>query len=991
MLADMYAGLDQQEKELTDWRKIYPELMRIYFQWWDGKHDDAIASVKKLLDQDSSDDWRTLLAKMLELDQKYNDAIPVLESVSARYGPTYIQTQKQLLHVARLANNNDAGQKAALRLLSLHLPQQELLQIMDDLRNVGLKDKADEIMNKQVQGRMPTAAGMQANNQLMRTLNEASNQKDGPKVLELAQQVLNRDPLAQQMGNDNFLRIRALEALKRTGQLDAYIQDVEKQLAAAPDSAKLNWLAAEAYLQQATGNSDDAASAVASAKAVTYFRKVADLSPKNQNLLVSVAQRLYQAHKPDAAADLYASIFKSDFSTGMNQWNNAMQAFQEANRLPEFVKLVNDWTPPPLTPMGGGPDLYYVIVQIANQLKQNDHKPEAEQIYRKALAMDTFQSKQDTVSSLAQMLMDEGRRDEAAAEVEKWVLNQNVQPAAPPILGFNMPQVNQGNWFQSIGWSSNGVIQAPILHFLELADALGLGPKLRQELKARADKNVAGTTTPPQGTPIDSDRMAALMLAIIARDPSYKADLEKMIKDYPVTATMQMNTNGYLIVSQELEKWPEERPMALRLTKMAYDSMNTMPNNFFFQNIVVQQMLRLAEADGDHKTMQDVLRKEVAGIREQRSINPQQVPLDQDLRVVHTLIQEGMLKEASDLLADAKTDPQLANGNNYFKQRLDDAQNELSFAKGEKSKVGLVYGIVPKKGKKEGDVQFFWDVVPGNSQNNGGYFSRSAWAEGGTTHPTSYRIEISGGADEPHMTHFTSWDNVASRGSVTVSIPPGVQVIQATLIRTKPEPPGPVDPGTTPPPPEPVPSAVATGQVILLGGPDNLLKNPNFQISKDASGKTTTDGWHGLISPGATQEKGGPMPDGTYQTLEAINGNFGQSSEVVSDKIPLQPNTNYVFSGWMRLSGNIAFRYTDASGKVLNPNQIVWGGNDTDWQWRAWVLQGNPHSPVGGETIPPNAAFVEISLRPNQDSDFAGLALREWPAPTTAPAPAPAK
>ena len=211
-------------KSLNDWRAIYPELLGVYFQWWDGKRDDAIASVKKLIEQDSSDDFKQLLAAMLTQQQKYDDTIPVLESISARYGPDYIHTQMQLLHVARLAKNNDAGQKAGLRLIALRLPQQEQMQILDDLQNVGLKDKADAIMAKQGnQG--PNAAYMQAaqaGSKWGQTLNAAISSDDETKVLDLAHQILNRDPLATQFGNETYLRNEALNGLKKIGKLDDY-------------------------------------------------------------------------------------------------------------------------------------------------------------------------------------------------------------------------------------------------------------------------------------------------------------------------------------------------------------------------------------------------------------------------------------------------------------------------------------------------------------------------------------------------------------------------------------------------------------------------------------------------------------------------------------------------------------------------------------------------------------------------------------------------
>jgi len=43
------------------------------------------------------------------------------------------------------------------------------------------------------------------------------------------------------------------------------------------------------------------------------------------------------------------------------------QAFGEANRLPEFVKIITDWTSPPMNPIGGGgPDMYYVLIQVGS-------------------------------------------------------------------------------------------------------------------------------------------------------------------------------------------------------------------------------------------------------------------------------------------------------------------------------------------------------------------------------------------------------------------------------------------------------------------------------------------------------------------------------------------------------------------------------------------------------------------------------------------------
>jgi predicted Zn-dependent protease len=1442
----MYAALDQEETDLNDWRKIYPILLRIYFQWWDGKKEDSVASVRKLLEQDSSDDFRLLLASMLSQEQKYDEAIPVLEAVTARYGPDYVRTQKELLHVARLAKNNDVGQKAGQRLLALRLPQQEQMQILDDLRNVGLKDKADEIAKRQ-SGNLPggnNMAAAQANSQLMSTLNDAIQKKDETQAVSIARQILNRDPMApMQFGNENYLRTMALTALKNFDQLDSYAAEIEKQLEAAPDSVRLNWLAAEAYQNmdahvertigmaplpqwlklQRTGNqiegfysldgtnwipagetqidlpgkvcigfwvsaerrgapvqatveqialtgkisaadalappapvaatpasSTNAPTGVAPVstivmstnvaaspappattapidpllapwresdigtisqpgsttrdtdgsltltgalggeppqgggthyvyqmldgdgsvvarvnhlagpmderretagimiresagsgsravtvalnptrgvawhcrqqpstsgvkvalgqttfasdepresigwsmrdkgefttpiwlklarkdnsftgscstdgrhwtdlfsrnvsmgpearvglistvnsqqpgqsvwsdvkvtvaqpsgvpaqptpaptttppadgttpapgslpqpwefialgeptpggsaqwtgpeltisssvmvissesrscsfvyqpmqgdgeivaqlksqqepgyprrdglclrsrldknapeveiyrnhtnqigyylstdtgeQALSYYKKVSQLDPKNQAVLITVAEQLRRAKRPGDAADLYASILKTDFNSGMTQFNNVLQAFDEAQRLPELIKIIEDWTSPPLNPMGGmSMDMYFVLVQLGNQLQQNHHLPEAERVYRKALTVQTYQSKQDSVAALVQILIDENRRDEAGVEVEKWILNGGAPAPAkpPPILGFNVQIQSQIGFFQSIGWNQNGIIVVPLIRVLQLADDLGLTAKLQQELKARIDQK-----GPVPGGQIDSDRITSILLSIMARDPGYRPEAEKMLKDSSGTQMgMGGNTNALMIISQQLEKWPSERPMAMRLSRQIYDGTNAMPGNNFFQNIAALQMIRIARASGDHKATQDLLRKIADSVREQRAVNPNQVQLDQILTIARWMIQEDMLKEASSFLADAKTDPQLAINNSYYQPRFDQAQKDISFAQGEIEPSSLIYGLAPAGQKPKGKgTLFFWQLNTDKAQTYAAYSPPTAWNEAIHDRATTLKIEVRAGPDEEHVTTpVATLENVALHGSAPIRIPPGMQVLQATLVRTKPLPVQPT--ATSASPSNSPPGPVAAGHLVLLGGPENLLKNPEFNVTRDATGKSVVDGWHGLIPANISQESGGPLPAGGYQAIEVNNGMFG-SREITSDRIALQPDTNYVLSGWMSASTTLGIRCLDADGKVLNDDHFdVGGGGDGRWLWYGFTLGEHSGRRNGGSSIPPNTVFVEIFLKSNQDFNVANLSFRVWPTPSTAVPP----
>jgi len=734
------------------------------------------------------------------------------------------------------------------------------------------------------------------------------------------------------------------------------------------------------FVLTATGEATFSYKIDAQAESVRYFKHVAELDPKNTALLINVAEQLRHANKSDAAADLYAVVLKNDFPTGMNQGSNVEQAFEQSNRLPEFVKIIQDWTPQPINPMfGGGPDIYFTLLQLSTQMKRSNHMPEAEQLLRKALSVPTMQSKQDGTAALAQLLLEEGRRDDAAAEIEKWMEDKTTAVVPPPILGFNVQVQNQSNWFQTMSWNSNGVVSSPVTHFLELADAVGLTGKLKQTLQAKVDKNAA----PPAGQ-IDSNQMTIILLEIISRDPAYRAQLEKVLKAAPITPGGSVNTNAYIILSQELGKWPEERATALKLSRQLYDASSGTQGNSMVQNVTVRQMLKLAEATGDHKTAQEILRKRIQSVREMRAINPNQVPIDQVLVLSRQLIQEGMFKEATDLLADAaKNDPQLQAqpANSYWKVGLGVVENQLAFAKGENvPDVSLVYGVAPAPAKADGkgtSLKIYWQIDGEGPQNRQRYFSSTAWREGAPARHTTFFIRIKGGADQASETDLVTLKNVETPGSTIVKIPPGTRVLTAELGVVKPAANGSSASASAP---TPAPTPTWIGNDVLLAGGENLLKNPDFQVSKNAAGQSVIDGWKYILPASVTREKGGPLPAGGYETVEATTGIFGGGSEITSDRIPIQPHSDYVFGGWLRLSGNVSLRYLDSTGAMVKSGQVMYGANDTDWQWRSWLLKGNPDEKQEGEVIPPSAAFVQVVMTLGQDSDFAGLSLRTWPA-----------
>jgi tetratricopeptide (TPR) repeat protein len=254
MLPAFYAALDQEAKDLGDWRAIYPALVKVHFQWWDGHPDDALASIARLLEQEPSDDFRHMEAAMLIHEERFDEALPVLEAVTTRYGPEFAGTQMTLLHTTLQAGDNDKAKEVADRLLALRLPPRDAVAMVADLRAVGLGDRADEIAAAARPAQRPTRPASASSNtpqaRLETALTDAVSGGDDAKVADIARQILNRDvpgTSGPSVMAERNLRLLAMNTLRSIGLLDAYVRDIAQKAAATPSSLRLALQAAEMY------------------------------------------------------------------------------------------------------------------------------------------------------------------------------------------------------------------------------------------------------------------------------------------------------------------------------------------------------------------------------------------------------------------------------------------------------------------------------------------------------------------------------------------------------------------------------------------------------------------------------------------------------------------------------------------------------------------------------------------------------------------------
>ena len=1389
VLQQIYNGLKQQtlvpafEQELTartksttDWRQIYPTMALIYIQWWNGEKDTAVASTRDLLAKNPTDEFRLMLASMLTEQQKYTDALPVLEAVTFRYGPQYIQTQMQLLHTAQLAKDNEKAHKAADRLLAMRLPQEQQNQITPDLQAIGMQDKVQAIQARQQRLYNPGGSNMQANMQSVQTMQQALNNNNDATALDIAHQLLNQDPTASlASGNGDYATREAIQALQRMDQLTDYLVDLDKQLEANPKSLRLNWIAAQAYRQMSRSESSGAmglgpmpqwlklqrtgdhwegfyspdgvtwtslgtvdlplgnkvylglempvidseiplasifdevklagkitpadapasplpttnspapitpastnATPVAATppatpasdfaswqqtdmdpssssappnstltsrpnihsrhmarqgelhfvyqmlegdgsviirvkdlptnynnrpgqfgllasgsldphdpqvgiafspslgvvwhsrgadknnrmKAVTqnklplwlkltrtgrsftvststdgqtwhvirgpelvlmkedaqvglfttthgrttgnvvwknvrltgtaaapaanptptqpnlpapwqsekigegdniatpqftgsdltfsipgsatptgsnaplttfiyqtihgdgeivaqlneipntgrwsgitfragpeanspemtvyaeppgrlgftarsngddasleYYRKVAEMQPGNVALLVQIAQQLSQENKPDEAANLYATVLKTDANAAMNNVSLMEKLFEQTGRLKELVSLIQAWNPPPPNPMGGQMANTYQLTQLGDLLRQSGDMAEAEAIYRKMLTLDSQQPKDETETSLVQTLVAEGRKDDAIAEMDRFIFTTS-SPPPPPLLGMNYNNSFNNYWLMSMGWNQDGPTLSPRIKLLEIADELGYTPKLKSELQAKVDaaKSDSATATASITNGIDPNRLMLVLLSIITGDKDAGAQLQKYRKEQ-----VNSNFNASVILAEELVRRPAMRPLAITFLEELGKDPNMMQNPTLF--IALDRMTeKMAEQADDHALLVKTLKKELQDFTTARGTNVGFVSIDQELALVHSLLHAGLLKEATDELAQARTNPQIAN-NTYYNTRLDETQAEITAAGGKTEFTDVAFGYFPADEKNKHD-QISWCLTTSKPQRNGNMLEGGLWNNDAEARPTRQTLIVQAGSDN-HFTTIATLPQVATRGLAPLKIPAGTSMIRAILLPVS----------CTPEAKASLlllDSSVPTGpRRALVGAGPNLLKNPDFAVTKSAAGLPEVTGWNGVWPDSIMPAKGSPAPDHAYRSV-ALGGQGGMTT-VASDRIAVQPGSTYLVTGILRGSANVGVRYLSSDGKQISENNFGGGNNDNAWRLLSWTVGQSTGGVNPVTSFPANTAFLELTFQAGQNWDVAGLSVHAWPPP---PAPA---
>ncbi|XHR28957.1 MAG: tetratricopeptide repeat protein [Chthoniobacteraceae bacterium] len=935
--------------------QIYPALARVYLEWFDDKKEPAFNDLQALLTTNPDDELRLLAAGMAVEIQKTPEAFALLDQVGSQQRDVYKRAQQIMLSCAQKAKNDEVARKAALRLVALRPPREELQALLPDLKRLGLTEKVDEL-EKQIARSSNQPNDMRQKTDLLQSYRQ---EKKETEAVALAKTLLAIDPLAQQ-NSGNYFRHISLDVLDQFKALDDYIADLEKQAAATPDSARICLLLAEAWARKD------------SKKAPEWYRKVVALRPNDLTLQWKLVQAMSNRDQREEGLKLCREILKKDPGCLFDNRFDVINLYENCHALPELAEVVLT-QPPQLTSMGpnynsGNRQPEWICNRLGQRLRDLDNNLElAVKVWTKGIELSDentpFQSL-ELRDSLSKGLADLGRKEEALSQVELLYFPASKPKAA--LLGMNNAY-SGSSWMSSMSTDSNGNVSYPGLAPLDVAEKLGSLDALRVKAEAKATQD-------------DSMKWLAFVIRARQHDPKLLQDLQKLLADSKMGNPAFNNNETLLrVMSSELIRWPEARRLSLDLLFAAKKVVETYQGNSTWQvfNIDLQIFNRAVEFNDVDSARKAA--KEWIGLM-QSSGNGMNgfANGDQIFAALGSMIKCGMTAEFEQTLAYAKSNAQ-AQGNSSYRRQIADAEAEMALSKGE---LEFPQAIVCPAGEQNGKPVLAWEFRKGTpepeSSMRASFRSRDLPKLDGR-----WDLELLALTPPNEVTRLAVIPKAKARGTWSGALPPGLVSIQAVLRAPA------AKKGTAPAP-------AYTGQWVPVLTGSNLITNPNFEgLGTVASGTDSTPavlkGWSkmptGSISPG------GPCPGGTQ--VELI---FPQNSQtrLIGDKILIEKDKEYLYSFWLQLqngNNNCGVAYLDQDGKQVG-NHGMNTGNARD----RWVFSSQAISPRGGNNkwrCPEKAVYMQPYFEGAGTVRLHGITLTrtdlppEEKKPTPTPSPSP--
>ena len=461
--SDLFAHFGERAENSPESARVFWRLGLSYLHWWNDEQEQSTAMLGRALELVPAD--LTLRMDVVEMQERrgdFEEALKTVEAIAALDHQAMQQRETAALRLSVRTGDVDRARLAAERLFGLRLDSEIQVQLAAEMRQLGMHEHAEAVLAR---------ARRQAGNRvgaLVSLMTQYQVEQKSELAVQVAHQILRRGGPALPGPNrvyreDDAARPQALQVLARSGKLKELIERSEAQLKASPGSTHLYQSLVEYY--KAAGDQ---------AKSLEALKKMASLRPDDARLQYQIGQQMAQSGKPADAIEYYKNALKKEPALFGNSGWQVQQAFQQANKNDDLVKLLDEMD---FKTMGNYWSVMNIIQNMMNQnMMNNDQQHETTlKLFRKA--WQAFPN--DRASMLGNIHRD-----------EFWKLPEIYDYARQATIPSDAVALNDpwGAVSQVLSYSGDGKVSGLITRLIEAALKQNRLPDLKTEIEQGLQK-----------------------------------------------------------------------------------------------------------------------------------------------------------------------------------------------------------------------------------------------------------------------------------------------------------------------------------------------------------------------------------------------------------------------------------------------------------------------------------------------------------------------
>ena len=535
VLSDFSTHLRKRVERATEDVRLYEQLILASVLWWSEEPEESVELMSKAADSLKEDmNFRFEMAAMREIRGDLDEALEIVEAIVPKDQQLLQRKELMALQIAERLGDNDRALVAMERLFGLRLDNTTQLNLAQRMRRLGLHEMADAVIS-----RVERKSGNQASSLLsLMTMYQAQGKMtEAKQIAHMLLQRTNsqsasmtnstRNPFRSNQSGDNTRR-QALQLLLQSGDLKTLISKAEEQLARSPESQRLYEQLLEFYTAQGER-----------AKIGELLEKSVKQKPDSYVLRYQLAKNLESNNKMKEACDQYLVLIKLKPEWVAEDLNSIRNLFQRTNR----------------------------TMELAEALRTINIRRIQQPFY---------------ITNLVSSLMQDEKNTDIAVELFVKVFDAFPNYRSNMISNVSNPKM----------WSNDRIFEIGKRSFIPLQGQTALQPwyGIDQIRSYSGDGNVngmfSGILESIRGTPKTAELQKAITQAV-ENDPNWlggkamlgildlaanqkeqgQKKLVELLQDENVLKAIPSDTCW--LIGQELDKFQESRPLALKLYEHA--------------------------------------------------------------------------------------------------------------------------------------------------------------------------------------------------------------------------------------------------------------------------------------------------------------------------------------------------------------------------------------------------------------------------------------